>query len=924
MGSVSHLNTVKSLLLKKCVDILAVTETWLTKNDSENYANIDGYQFIRKDRYGKRGGGVGIYIRNGINYKIMLKSNELFDNKPEFIIIEIITPRGPLLCSVLYRRPRGEKLNNFLNEVLLLKPKYEHCIIIGDININIEVQSPAVTNLINELNDINMVLLPIKGTHVTATSCTTIDIIAVPDNMCTVFGKLFVPDLSAHYLIYVCYPLYRPQNVNTSFNYRNFNTVSSDAIDTAMSKINWNLLFCLVSINLKVETLTNKILQFWDENSPVKKGYSNKSKQPWIDKYVTGQIKMRDNAYRLWKSNRTQSNWENYIQLKKKTKQLIRYSTRKFMHSHIECKNVSTKTLWQNLKNYGLVPDNNKSQNLAVSKSDLLEVFSISQNIDDLVMKSIAVQYPAGVTTASTFYFRDVSAVEILAVINCISSNALGNDNVSIKMIKLLKIHLTDVLLHIINYSLQRSVFPESWKRAVVKPIPKITNPALASDYRPISILPVLSKILEKLVFDQIIQYVMKNSIMDGFQSGFRKLHSTGTALLRITEDVRLALGRKEVTVMVLFDFSKAFDSVIHEILLLKLRHINFSESVVNWISSYLSNRSFCVVDNNGKSEWKQLKCGVPQGSVLGPLLYNLYTFDIGSCFSKCSYHLYADDLQIYLSCKPNEISEAIAQINIEIENLVKWTIKHGLKLNNLKTQTIIIHKKGSINTCDVPKIRVNGVDIDFQNKVKNLGVIIDEHLTWNNHVSYICQRVYYALHRLYKFRTLTPINTRIRLVHCLILPIFDYCLFIFCNMSHSNIDRLQMAMNNSIRYIFDIKRREHITPYFAKLGWLKIRERMELQITVMAHKILQGYVPTYLSSLLTVMRNIHTRTTRSHDLYLQAPLAGKGATENSFTVVAYRLWNKLNPEYCLIKITALFKNKTECALLAKYIKAKY
>jgi hypothetical protein len=271
-------------------------------------------------------------------------------------------------------------------------------------------------------------------------------------------------------------------------------------------------------------------------------------------------------------------------------------------------------------------------------------------------------------------------------------------------------------------------------------------------------------------VFDQITDFVTQKNIIDSCQSGFRKLHSTGTALLRIVEYFRLAMGRGEVTVLVLFDFSKAFESVLHTVLLSKLKHMNFSNSTIKWIEQYLHNRTHCVVGPHASSEWRNIMCGVPQCSVLGPLVYSLFSYDIGKCFINCKYHLYADDLQIYIYCKPSEINQIISLINSEIICLVNWTNKHGLTSNASKTQAILIHKSGvNVNLNGIDKIVVNDVPIEYSNKVKNLGLIIDDKLTWDPQVSSVCQKCYFTLHRLYKFRAYTPIETRKRLVTTLI-----------------------------------------------------------------------------------------------------------------------------------------------------------
>src|SRR5436190_23191810 len=167
-------------------------------------------------------------------------------------------------------------------------------------------------------------------------------------------------------------------------------------------------------------------------------------------------------------------------------------------------------------------------------------------------------------------------------------------------------------------------------------------------DYRPISILPALSKGLERIVHNQITEFLVSNNIINTHQSGFRRYHSTETALLKVTDDIRLAMDRSQCTILILFDFSKAFDMVNHEILLEKLRILGFSDIALSWMGSYLSGRRQCVTHNNNTSEWKPVTCGVPQGSILGPLLFTIYVNDISKVLKYTNFHCYTDDLQIY------------------------------------------------------------------------------------------------------------------------------------------------------------------------------------------------------------------------------------------------------------------------------------
>jgi hypothetical protein len=227
------------------------------------------------------------------------------------------------------------------------------------------------------------------------------------------------------------------------------------------------------------------------------------------------------------------------------------------------------------------------------------------------------------------------------------------------------------------------------------------------------------------------------------------------------------------------------------------------------------------------------------------------------------------------MHCNPSEISECVKLINDDLCRLYAWSVKHGLKLSPNKSQAIIFSQVSS---------------------VKNSSV--------------------YS-------RAMTPVDTRIRLINTLVLPIFDYCAVVMCNINENLFDRLQIVQNNCVRYVFNLKRYDHVTPFHCKLGWLKIRERFDLQLLVMSHKILNGYTPNYLASCLTVMSDVHTRSTRSHPLYLRAPFVGKSVPDKSFSVLAYRLRNNLKPNLCSTMNTGTFPVNIESLLSKKYLRPK-
>ncbi|KAM3962094.1 uncharacterized protein ACR2FA_003780 [Aphomia sociella] len=288
------------------------------------------------------------------------------------------------------------------------------------------------------------------------------------------------------------------------------------------------------------------------------------------------------------------------------------------------------------------------------------------------------------------------------------------------------------VITHIINCSLHFGTFPEAWLKAFVLPLPKVQSPNLLKDFRPISILPFLSKILEAVVHHQLSKFIFQNNLITPFQSGFRLGHSTTTALLKITDDVREGMENTKLTVLVLVDFSNAFNTVNHDILLALLSHLGVSTSVTNWFKTYLRGRQQAVRVNGSISDWCDLEAGVPQGGILSPLLFSIFINFITTNF-KCSYHLYADDLQLYSQAGIDGIAEAIGLVNDDLQHIFNWATTFGVAINPGKCQAIVLgspRQLGRVDLNNIDPVLFNNSSIPFYSKVKNLGLVIDSTFT--------------------------------------------------------------------------------------------------------------------------------------------------------------------------------------------------
>ncbi|KAL1447874.1 hypothetical protein WDU94_006590 [Cyamophila willieti] len=323
----------------------------------------------------------------------------------------------------------------------------------------------------------------------------------------------------------------------------------------------------------------------------------------------------------------------------------------------------------------------------------------------------------------------------------------MGYDQIPLHFLTRMLEFVAPVILHTFNYSIHHSIFPSVWKKGLIRPIPKCKNPSGSSDFRP------------RMVHHQMIKHLDVHNLLNRFQSGFRSGHSCLSALLKVTDDIQLARNNKMATILVLFDFSKAFDLVSHRVLLSKLQNLGFDTSAIDWFGSYLSDRTQCVLGaKQRRSKWMPVVSGVPQGSVLGPLLFSLYINDISSCFTSSSYHLYADDLQLYLSFAPSNINDATEVINSEINNLVEWSNNNGLRINSSKTKVLLIGNHGTLPRISLPSpfIQVNGDNIEVVDSARNLGIMFDSTLSWNVEVSNIRKKVFGALWSLGRLKKIS------------------------------------------------------------------------------------------------------------------------------------------------------------------------
>ncbi|KAK3518762.1 hypothetical protein QTP70_012088 [Hemibagrus guttatus] len=420
-------------------------------------------------------------------------------------------------------------------------------------------------------------------------------------------------------------------------------------------------------------------------------------------------------------------------------------------------------------------------------------------------------------------------------------------------MLQTISPDLLPFITTVINGSLTSGHVPTAFKKARVIPILK--NPALdpsdISNYRPVSLLSFLSKILERVVCNQLSDYLMQNNLHDPNQSGFKAAHSTETALLAVTEKLHAARSAKLSLVLILLDLSAAFDTVNHKTLLSNLRSLGICGTAWEWFASYLDGRSYQVTWKGLTSAPRRLSTGVPQGSVLGPLLFSLYTHSLGKVISShgFSYHCYADDTQLIFSFPPSDTT-ASARISACLVDISSWMMAHQLKLNPSKTELLIIPSDPS--PAQDLAISLSNSMISPTASARNLGVTMDNQLSFSSHVTNVTHSCRFLLYNIRRIRPFLSTQATQVLVQSLVISRLDYCNSLLAGLPLNAIHPLQMIQNAAARLVFNLPKFSHTTPLLRSLHWLPVAARIRFKTLMLAYKAKNGPAPSYLKALIT------------------------------------------------------------------------
>ena len=527
---------------------------------------------------------------------------------------------------------------------------------------------------------------------------------------------------------------------------------------------------------------------------------------------------------------------------------------------------------------------------------------------------SAAFQYDIpfeGVPLAS---FTSISVDDLKAIFSKLASKTCELDPIPTDLVKTCFDELSDIILSIVNLSLTSGCVPEALKTALIRPLLKKHNlEHVHKNYRPVSNLSFLSKVIEEAVNRQLNKHLNSNKLFEELQSAYRPFCSTETALIKVLSDALHHLDNRQAVLVALLDLSAAFDTVDHNILIRRLQNtFGINGSALAWFDSYLRGRSFKVVIQDALSDAFHLACSVPQGSILGPRLYTQYTKFLGTLVRMLllCFHGYADDTQLLKAVSPRSLDDQLDGMKVLENGVVKISdslFDNKLKLNRDKTEFLVLSSRYNRKFLNLDSIDL-GTDIVSRSEcARNLGFIIDSTLAFEQQILDVRKKCFYYLNWIKSVRPFLSDYAAKTIVHALVINRLDYCNSLYYGLPKKFIKQLQSIMNFAARVITNISREESVTIACKNLHWLPIEHRIRFKLCVMVFKCLHGQGPSYLNDML--MTHVPPRQLRSsHSNLLVIPKTNSKYGERSFSHAGAREWNAIPSSIRNIKTLNGFK----------------
>ena len=913
--------------------ILCITETWLDKSHPPSAYVPQGYSILRCDRsdefkqkYKKNNaGGVAIL------YKSELKIRKLKNiTEPEESIWVEVKTQPSFILGLVYRAEYSELLQEKENGTLLetqlneLTTINNNILVMGDFNCDTaNTKKDKTTSKLNEVFDeFNMKQEIKKPTRIDpkTMNATTIDHVWADPNLKIVKEAGTLEGVSDHTGTYTVLNTAKEKKIPEKIRFRCYKNYSSENFNEdlkiALEDSTLKKLIETEKVNEATERWVNIFKNTAEVHAPMKEATVTKktSNIPWFTSQLKDLVLQKKRRLQLYWLDGFISDLNIVKTLTNKINHLKRQLKKSYYSGKIEEYEGNPKKMWTMLKEVTYTKmiknstephflDQNRANQFNNYFATIGSNIQKKLNIEEKILENIK---------PGVFNFHEETEETIIKLIDRIKPDvAVGHDEISAKLLKDSKLTVASSLTKLVNLSYKTSTFPDCMKKGIVKAVHKKEDTEDPANYRPLTILSVLSKVFERSAADQQMTYYLKNNILNKTQHAYMKGHSTETCLNDMINYIYKQLDEGKLIGVASLDLSKAFDSISHSHLLQKLSNLGLSQSSLQWCKSYLTKRKQQTKFKKFISTEETVTSGVPQGSIMGPIMFISFVNDLADNFENCKIVSYADDTQILVS------ANTVPEVKKKLENLIdvaqKWYTKNSLLNNITKTEIMLISGRKHQESLYIDIID-EGIKKRLQPKasIKILGVFVDQKLNWKKQIQEVNKKAKYAARNLQRINNLVPLRSRLLLYNSLVASHLKYADTVWAGCDVADKQKLQRTQNLAVKSILGMKKYDSASEALKKAKLLPLDHKQKIHEAVYIHKGLAHKLP---SPICDQYNQLKPQSTSSRSIDQQLLNIHSHKTEKYKHSPLYRtikIWNSIPLNIKTIENSSTFKKNLQ------------